>query len=236
MPVIVYKTLTLNVLHAQTRRIRCALCERPYTLVHGGTFTSQSTGLPLVSGDEGMRRAALKQALKRLRREARRPRRGVASCPHCDRPQPWMVRRVYLSTLLLWMLGLAIVGFLAGALWASLGAKKGGAYMLPRFLGPIAAGAVAGCAIGLRWARRGFAKPGEKDARAMTDEEFLEYVRTCEAGDADHALTWHFRLAKTGPPEKTLLVSLGFLDEAGGLDVPAGITTEHILREMENQP
>lgn len=232
MPMIVYKTMDLNVLWAQTRRLACESCRQPFVMVHADSFTAQTTGLPLLSGDEGMRQAVVKQALGRLRALARRRNLGAASCPHCGKPQSWMVGRAYATNVGCFTLGLAAAGFVAGAIWAGAGDLR---EPLVPLAGLTLLGAALGVGLGIWRARSRFVRPGERDARTMTDAEFGEFLAKCEAGNADHALTWHFTVSKTQPGEKTMVVSLGFLDLVGGLQVPPDVTTDQILGGMEGE-
>jgi hypothetical protein len=52
MPMIVYKTMDLNVLWAQTRRLACESCRQPFVMVHADSFTAQTTD-QILGGMEG---------------------------------------------------------------------------------------------------------------------------------------------------------------------------------------
>ncbi len=84
MPVIVYKTMTIELFYAQGRRIQCEHCQQPFCYVTGGVQSAQTTGVPIVSSDDGMRQTALNQAISGLRKTAKKRKAGQAMCPHCQ--------------------------------------------------------------------------------------------------------------------------------------------------------
>ena len=91
MPVIVYKTMTIELTYAYGRRINCEHCGKPFTYIHYDNRSEQVTGVPLLSSDDKMRDNAAKQAIKNLAKLADKQKLGQATCPHCRQYQPWMI-------------------------------------------------------------------------------------------------------------------------------------------------
>jgi hypothetical protein len=143
-----------------------------------------------------------------------------------------MLGRVYVGSIAGWSIGLGLAAAVIGAIASAVADVASEASFMGWVLTAGVLGALAGAAIGYWRGRRQFVAPGQQDGRSMTDEQFKGLVAACEAQDADHALTWYFNLGNSPPGGKTMLVSLGFMDQAGGLEVPESITTEYILREM----
>ncbi len=73
---IVYKTLEARIQSAQARRIRCAFCSTRHTVLALSTHTRREDGLPLLSSDAGMRRAAYLSAFTDAREAALARHRG----------------------------------------------------------------------------------------------------------------------------------------------------------------
>ncbi|MHC5058964.1 MAG: hypothetical protein ACYTKD_30275 [Planctomycetota bacterium] len=223
MPFIAYKTQTIEVFYVQTRRIACEMCREPYVYLHWGTFSEQTTGLPLISSDQGMSKALAKSVEGRLSRMAGRKRVGIAKCAHCGRPQSWMLGRTYAANLIGWSLGLGAVGFVVG-LMVSLNTltAHGSAWVLGMSL----VGLLLGGTIGFLRARAKLGAAGERDPRSMTDEEFRVLLRECSGMDADHPLYWYRRILKKRTGAKAMPVSLGFVDEAGEFELPEGFVVD----------
>jgi hypothetical protein len=227
MPVIVYKTLTVNIQYAQARRIRCEHCRQPFTYVWGDSQEFKATGVPLISSDEGMRKSAMKQATAALAKVAKSPNKGLSMCPHCRCYQSWMVRKSRLT-------GLGC-GFLAGLVLAGIVAMVAGIWFSwgsALVVGVIAAGAVAGLALGAQMAVSKGPHPDKKDESAMTDADVPSMLKTCQEKNADFVLLWYLALGNK-VKDKQALVSLGVLDSSGHRPIfPRELTTTHVIALM----
>lgn len=184
MPVIVYKTMEVHAVWVQLRRIACDGCLRAFNYLAIGTTSGNTTGVPLLSSDEGMREAVRTQIDRNCKRAAATPRQGEALCPHCQRYQGWMVSR---SRRRAWGWGLGL-GVLASAVaaviaWAS---DAGSALTLGL--------AVVGPALGSLWGHWRSLAPGPHegmtDGRAATDEDLKGFLAMCEEKGFEPALAW----------------------------------------------
>ena len=79
MPVIVYKTMTIELFYAQGRRIECDSCQRPFVYIHGGGESAQTTGVPVVSNDDKMWDNTLRQAIRSLNKLRRNSKSAKAN-------------------------------------------------------------------------------------------------------------------------------------------------------------
>ena len=79
MPVIVYKTMTIELFYAQGRRIECDSCQQPFVYIHGGGESAQTTGVPVVSNDDKMRDNALRQVIRSLNKLRRNSKSAKAN-------------------------------------------------------------------------------------------------------------------------------------------------------------
>ncbi len=120
-------------------------------------------------------------------------------CPHCHRYQGWMVRKSHVSSIgclaflgpfvlagipallnlffdwttnnNIWY-GLAILGFVLGAILGKLAATTSGPH------------------------------PDQEDGRCMTDEQLAQHIEHCKTEDYEPFLLWHFSLGnKPGDKE-----------------------------------
>lgn len=194
MPVIVYKTLEVTAIYAQVRRIACEACSQPYVYLAVGTQKTQTTGLPLVSSDEGMRKTVSDQLQKTLEKVGRQRRLGEGMCPHCQRYQPWMVRWSRLGGLtkgcLLGALGGAIGGLvLAIGLTATdmIRSRSFGSALVAG----VVIGVVGGLALGWRKALSSQPYEGMEDPRAMTVDRFEAFLGMCKDKDYEPTLAWY---------------------------------------------
>jgi len=228
MPVIVYKTMSIDVRHVQVRRIACENCAARFSVVHAGNFTSQTTGVPVLSSDDGMRKQALSSALKRLQKIARKRHAGVARCPSCNEAQQWMSRNTYAGNI--GCLGAILLcgGGIAGAIYAL--------FADIRAAGPMAVGAlvgfVVGSALGAFASKRSLEGP-PGDPRALDDDGLRRLLRTCEEHDLDPALAWYYgELGNKAPPPKSMVVSLGISDPEGTFAIPDDMRTDTVLTNL----
>lgn len=230
MPVIVYKSLKLDLVYAQGRRMLCEYCRQPFTLVWGDNKEFEATGIPLISSDEGMRKNAMKQAVKALEQIAKKPNQGHSKCPHCHCYQSWMVRRSILAGLGLGVaVGLALAGIVAvvGGVWLAWG--SGGIFAT------IAVGAIAGFVVGLRLAVKKGPYPNEKDESALSDADATAFLKQCDEKSLDFVLAWYIALGrKVG--QKQALTSLGVYDTTGRRPIfPRELTTTHVLVNLRQE-
>lgn len=219
MPVIVYKTLSLQVAWAQIRRIRCGECRATFAYVVGGKVTSGSTGLPLVSSDDAMRRSAGRGIDAKLNRIARAKRRGVARCAACGRPQSWMLTNWFVEhtpIILMSLVLLAPIPAIAG--FAFTGSSN--VYLTFSWVSFTVASVLVLAAIAaLGWflVQRALGPEDGPNPRAMSDGDLRAFLADCAARDVDPALTWWWgRVRKKQPSDDLGLASLPFLDAAGG--------------------
>ncbi len=234
MPMIVYKTLDLDVYWVQSRRLKCDNCMNPFVLIHHDTFNISTTGVPLVSNDEKMRDKVLRQARGKLRSLARENEVGHAACPHCGHYQKWMISSSYLGSITCFSIATPVLVGVAGGIWSWFSTNPN-ALMIT--LIAAGCGLLVGATLGFLWARSDCKPQSERDEKSMTDEEFTEMVQKAEAEEADHALAWHFHAEDSEPGEKTLVVSLGFLDEVGDMTgVPESISTTQALAGLVTEP
>jgi hypothetical protein len=228
MPLIAYKTQSLDVFHVQTRRIGCEMCREPFTYLVWGTFREETTGLPVISSDKNMSKALVKGVEGRLSKLADRRNAGTANCPHCGRPQSWMLGSTYASKIAKWALGLGLLGVFLGAV-AGVHLLAGRTGLCVIGFGILGVG--IGALIGYLRARAVFSTGGQRDPRSMTDEEFGAFLRECVEEDADHTVHWYRRILKKRTGAKTMVVSLGFLDVVGGFKLPEGFDAEEAPAE-----
>lgn len=227
MPIIVYKTLDLNVLYVQARRILCEFCRQPFTYVHGDRKTFNVSGVPIVSSDDGMRKEAMKKASAGLAKVARSKNSGQALCPHCKRYQKWMVFQSRMTGLGCGFLGgIALGGLVAilSGIWFQWSSEV--------LLGVTAAGAVAGLAIGkLRSIEIG---PHHKeDQRSLRDDEVPGFLDRCLKGGYEPFLYWYLALGNKAK-EKEALISLGVADVSGWPPVfPRELSSEVVVRQLQ---
>lgn len=231
MPVIVYKTMTVDLTYAYGRRINCEHCEEPFTYLHHDNQSAQVTGLPLINSDDKMRENAVKQAMKSLAKIADKKRIGQATCPHCRKYQQWMIRSAQTTGLGCGFLagialGLALCFFirwLAG--WENV---LYSVFIPTAIISVISAFVCMFCNINPDEYLKDESK---KDPRSMTDEDLDEYLAKCDAEDYDPAKFWYLMLGNQ-PGERALL-SLGFDDLTGEDFFPEEYTTSHMLDQMQ---
>lgn len=230
MPVIVYKTMTIELFYAQARRIACEHCHAPFTYITGGVESSQTTGLPLINSDEGMRRDALKQGVESLRKIAKKRRVGEAKCPHCHCFQRWMARTSHWES----MGCLSVVGAIVLAIGGAIGN-----YVFSwtnQWKVPVVGGAIVGFLIGLIFGKLTATTVGphapEEDPRALTDDALRQFIDKCSADGTEPFLVW-WVLLDNEPGKKQLAVSLGIDDQTGSLILPTEMGTDHVLSQFE---
>jgi hypothetical protein len=228
MPVIVYKTLTLNIQYAQGRRILCEHCRQPFTYVWGAEQEFKATGVPLISSDEGMRKSAMKQAANALSNIAKTPNKGESMCPNCKRYQGWMVRKSWFSMLGCGLAaGLILAGIVAVAagIWFNWGATA--------ITGVLILGTVVGLGLGGAVATRTGPHPDKTDESAMKDAEVPPFLQTCQEKGADPVLVWYLALGNK-PAEKQAFISLGVYDTTGQRPIfPRELGTTHVLQALK---
>ena len=228
MPVIVYKTMTIELFYAQGRRVICEQCQNPFCYIAGGVESAQTTGVPIVSSDEGMRDSALRQAIAGLRKTAKKRNVGEAMCPHCQCYQGWMVSNSLFSNLgCFFLLGVILLGVASAILNAFF--EFGGWITVVGW--SVVAGAIIGLVIGKFMAITAGPHQGEEDARAMTDDQFREFMAQCDEHDADAFLAWWITMGNE-PGEKQAVVSLGMEDQTGQPAYPAEMSTDHVLANV----
>jgi hypothetical protein len=190
MPVIAYKTMNLTAVWVQIRKIRCEGCHNGFRYLAIGTRNVQSSGVPLISSDDGMRERVGKQLEKALNKLSKKQRQGEGLCPHCQRYQSWMVRASRLSH---YGKGLGVGGVIGAlsiipfVLMGGFGAVANLALMA----GLLALGLLAGAGWGFRKSIRPGPHTGMVDHRAMKDAEFGDFMKMCKDKDYQPALTWY---------------------------------------------
>ncbi len=227
MPVIVYKTLKLNLQYAQARRIVCEHCRQTFTFVWGDSQQFEATGVPLLSSDDGMRKRAMTQAVKALTAVAKQPRKGMSMCPHCLRYQPWMVRKSRFATLGCGFgagLALAVIISVVAGIWFDWGTRPIAAV--------VAAGVVLGLVFGAMNAVRTGPHTGKTDESAMRDSEVPPFLEKAKAQGVDPILFWYLALGNK-VAEKQGLVSLGAYDMTNQRPIfPRELSTTHVLVQL----
>lgn len=228
MPVIVYKTLDLNIHYVQGRRILCEHCRQPFTYVTGETKKFQATGIPLVSSDEGMRKSAMKSAAKSLSKISQQDKKGSALCPNCLRYQKWMVRHSQ-------AVGLGC-GFLGG-----LGISWFGGFMVLALMGwsesllpaLMVGGTILGLVLGKVLSLSG-GQHSEADPAALKDEQVPELLAHCEKEQLDPILYWYLSIGNK-VKDNEALVSLGIRDRTGRIPIfPRELASEYAIRALQN--
>lgn len=209
MPVIVSKSVSINLCYVQARRIECLCCQRPFCYVLSDTSTVQVQGAPYAMNPEPLRRKAMTLAEERLQKVAKKPKLGEAACPHCKQYQPWMVLNSHRKQMG-WggVIGVVIGAglYAANAIWELSGKLDSGEALL----GLAGLGLAAGLTIGkVRSINKG--PHNEEDHRAFPDENFLGLAAQCMEREQDPILTWFTMLG--GDPGDHAMVSLGFKDE-----------------------
>jgi hypothetical protein len=227
MPVIVYKTLDLNVLYVQARRILCDFCRLPFTYVIGDRKTFNVTGVPIVSSDDGMRKEAMKKAASGLARIARSKNAGQALCPHCKRYQKWMVSKSRMTAMGCGFLGgIALAGLVAllAGIWFEMSSEV--------MLGVTAAGAAAGLALGK--IKSLDAGPHQKeDGRSIRDDDVPGFLKRSLQGGYEPILFWYLALGNKAR-EKEAFVSLGVADVSGWPPVfPRELSSDEVVRHLQ---
>ena len=229
MPVIVYKTLTVELFYAQGRRIHCERCQQPFCYIVGGVESAQTTGLPLVSNDDGMRQTAINQAISGLRKTAKKRKVGEAMCPHCQSYQGWMVTNSHLSNMgcfaLLGLVLLAIVVAILNGIfqWTD--------EWLMLIGGSLVVGGLLGLIAGKFLAISAGPHLDKQDSRSMTDDEFRDFLAKCDQHDADPFLLWWISLGNE-PGDKQAPVGLGLEDQTGQPVYPLDMSTDHVLARV----
>jgi len=228
MPVIVYKTLTLNIQYAQCRRILCEHCRQPFTYVWGDRSEFKATGVPLISSDEGMRQSAMRQAVGSLTNISKAGNKGESMCPSCKRYQGWMVRKSWMS-----MLG---CGFAGGLILAGIVAGAAGVWLdwsAAVILGVIVVGTIVGTGLGGMVATRTGPHPDKTDESAMKDAEVAPFLQKCQEKSVDPVLFWYLALGNK-PAEKEAFISLGVYDTTGQRPIfPRELGTTHVLQQLK---
>jgi hypothetical protein len=228
MPVIVYKTLDLNILYVQGRRILCEFCRQPFTYVLGDRKTFNVTGVPIVSNDEGMKKDAMKKAASGLAKIARSKNQGQALCPHCKRYQGWMVRQSKTVGLGCGFLGgLAVAGLVAilAGIWLEWGEGL--------IFGITGAGSLLGVVSGHFWSLDSGPHREKEDQRAIKDDEVPGLLDRCLKDGYEPFLFWYLTLGnKTN--EKEALVSLGISDSSGRPPVfPRELNSDFVVGQLQ---
>lgn len=227
MPIIVYKTLDLNVLYVQARRILCEFCRQPFTYLLGDRKTFNVTGVPIVSSDDGMRKEAMKKASAGLAKVARAKNTGQALCPHCKRYQKWMVSQSRMTAMGCGFLGgialAGIVALLAG-IWFQWSSEV--------ILGVTVAGAIAGLVVGKLSSLD--ASPQQKeDGRSLRDDEVPGFLKRSVQEGYEPFLFWYLTLGNKAK-EKEALVSLGVSDLSGWPPIfPRELSSEVVVRALQ---
>jgi hypothetical protein len=210
------KFLNLGVWWLQIRRVRCGECPTTFAYVARELSVATACGIRVVTSDAMMRERLAREVERTGRSLARKPRMGIARCARCHRAQRWMVRRAWLVATA-WALGvcvsLSIVLFLA--------ARPRWRRSLPGWFWPAEA-ALWTSAAGVSWVavRRRLGKAGEQDPRAMKDEELRSFLGDCERRRVDPVLAWSERAFPRRGLARHVQKSLGFVDLAGGFDIP----------------
>lgn len=226
MPVIVYKTMTIELFYAQGRRVECDSCGQPFCYIHGGVESAQVTGLPLISGDDGMRRDALRQAVVGLKKTAKKSKVGEATCPHCKCYQNWMVSKSKNREMgCFGVLGLLFFGILPG-IFAGIYGKED--YVMPLLIGGSIVGLVAGIMFGRSRALDRGPHQDKQDDRSMTDQDFEKFLQKCEAQEYDPFLYWWITLGHN-PGEKQAPVSIGLEDTTTDPKFPHPLSTDAFI-------
>ena len=229
MPVIVYKTMTIELFYAQGRRIVCEHCQNAYMYIHGGVESAQTTGVPIVSSDDGMRDTALRNAIAGLHKTAKKAKVGEAMCPHCQCYQGWMASKSLLFNLgCFFLLGVVLLGIIAAIVNAIFDI---GSFVT--IVGwSVVAGAILGLIAGKLVAIKVGPHHGEEDNRAMNDDQFREFLAQCDEHDADPFLARWVTLGNE-PGEQQAVVSLGLEDQTGQPIYPAEMSTDHVLANVK---
>lgn len=226
MPVIVYKTMTISLFYAQGRRIECDSCGQPFCYIHGDVQTARVIGVPLISGDDRMRRDALKQAVAGLRFTAKVKQAGEAMCPHCQCFQNWMVSAAQNSG----MLWFGIPGMVLGGIISAVGIAIAESREL--VLPALTVGAVFGLVTGILFGRSQAPGRGPHhdsiDDRSMTDDQFQTYLQTCEANEVEPFLAWWVGVGNK-PGDQELPVSVGLEDTTSAPKFPANLSTDAFI-------
>jgi hypothetical protein len=229
MPVIVYKTLDLNILYVQGRRILCEFCRQPFTYVLGERKTFNVTGVPMISNDEGMRKDAMKKASAGLAKVAQSKNQGQALCPHCKRYQGWMVRQSKMVGLGCGFLGgIAIAGLLAivTGIWFEWSSEV--------IFGVTIGGSILGVVLGHFWSLDSNPQRDQNDQRAIRDDEVPGLLSRCTKDGYEPFLFWYLTLGnKTN--EQEALVSLGVADSSGRPPVfPRELNSDFVVSQLQH--
>ncbi|MCJ8332161.1 MAG: hypothetical protein HRT89_09995 [Lentisphaeria bacterium] len=231
MPIIAYKTVTINIHYAQGRRIDCEHCHQPFTYITDGDESAQSTGLPLVSSDEGMGKSAMKGLSKSLASVAGKKNTGHGICPHCSQYQGWMVRNSLTKNIGCCSFGIAFVFALVPVI---INIFKDHLDMGMWILGAAILGFILGIGLGFLTALKGGVQRelDEDETILSMDDEFLQaHLDACGENDYDPILTW---LLMTGfePSDDAPLISLGFNDYSKQQIIPYEISSVAALEEL----
>ena len=230
MPVIVYKTMTIEALWLQPRRIVCDGCGKPYVYLARGRKSTQVTGVPVLSDEEAMQRSAAEALEKQLAKIGARDKKGEGMCPHCQVYQHWMV-----AASRLWNYGVgAGIGFVVGAVigfalfmvgelsgrrsavgaayrWATEGpVPKLGFFLALLFC--VACAAVGMVVMSRKVISRG-PHTGMQDSASMTDDAWVSHLAGCAERDYQPVLAWWAMIGGTFP-EKIAVVPLEPYDAA----------------------
>ena len=230
--VIFYRAVSFQTVHAQVRRIICDACKKPFSYVIGDFEQTQTNGFPGFSDDDGMREEAFEMGLKKLARLARKEHRGEARCPHCDVYQQFMVRASLVKHLG-WGIG---IGLVFGGMGTSI--LGGAGFVFPVGLIPAVVGATMLCiliggVIGKMCALSTGPHQGNKDARSMTDEQFVQHLEESARVDLHPAMAWFFLLGYGHDPNWRM-ISLGIDDKTPTPLAPHELSTDHILDQLDN--
>lgn len=233
MPVIVYKTLDVEMRAAMARRIECGHCTKPFTFIHSEMCGGSSVGVPLLSSDDSMRQAAGMRAVGSLRKLANRRLLRRALCPWCKRYQPWMLNSPWAGVVVFGLLG-GVVAAIAMSLAHGFGDWKGSALTTAVLSGLV--GALIFGALGyLRRPRIGPHKD-RPHPESMRDEEMLSHFSRCEEGEMDPFFAWLLDLdTEEATDIGDSLVSLGVQDWTGRPIAPEEYRSDAILDALERQ-
>ncbi len=220
MPIIAYKTMNITAVWVQVRQIRCEGCKNSFRYLAIGTRNVATTGLPIVSSDEGMRGQLGKALQKALDKVAKKKNQGEGMCPHCQRYQGWMVSKSRLKHYgkgLGW--GVAIGGGLAIFVPLILGMLISGALGSVVTVAAAVGLPVLGLVLGGIWAFRKTISvgphTGQVDRRAMKDAEHNDFMKMCRENDYQPALAWYASIGGQFQ-EKVPVIPLADFQQRGG--------------------
>ena len=228
MPVIVYKTMDLDILYVQGRRILCDGCRQPFTYVYGDRKTVNVTGIPIVSSDDGMRQSAMKKAATELAKLARAKNPGQALCPHRKRYQSFMIAQARKTAI-----GCGFFGGLLGVGALAIAAGIWFTWSSSAIVATTIAGAVIGLVGGLKLTLTRGPHRDAEDQTSMKDEDIPPLLERCTEENCDPFLFWYLALGNE-PGEKEALISLGVYDVSGRPPIfPRDLSSDVAVRQLQ---